>query len=168
MKAPIVTVTARTGGEPELRFLNDGTAVCTVRAVWSQDRPDGTGGWIKEHETWATIEWWGKAAEHTADLRIGAGDLIRVTGALFMDSYTRRDGTPGQTLKLRADGTPRHWPKRDQGDQGAPATGRAGQAAPASRPETTPAGAPSQGGAQPQELGYSGGGGTGGYSDPPF
>lgn len=162
MKAPIVTVTARTGGEPDLRFLNDGTAVCSVRAVWSQDRPDGVGGWLKEHETWLTIEWWAKAAEHTADLAIDAGDLLRVTGALFMESYTRRDGSPGQALKLRADGTPKHWRKREQGPGGD--TGRAGQtAAPATTPENPRPAA--QGGAQPGELGHGGGVR---HDDPPF
>ncbi|HEX7352508.1 single-stranded DNA-binding protein [Brachybacterium sp.] len=161
MKAPIVTVVARTGGEPELRFLNDGTGVCSVRGVWSQDKPDGVGGWLKEHETWLTIEWWGKAAEHTADLAIESGALIRVTGMLYMDSYTRRDGTPGQTLKLRADGTPKAWPKRDR-DQQPTGTGRAGQAA----PPAPAAGATTQGGAQPAELGYGAGGAR--HDDPPF
>lgn len=141
MKAPIVTVTGYTGGEPELRYFNDGTAFASVRAAWSQDRPDGTGGWIKDHETWVTIEWRGKSAEHTADLGIGTGELVRVTGALYMDSYTRRDGSPGQTLKLRADGTPKHWTKDDRGGQRPPA-GRAGQAPPAAAPETTPPAGP--------------------------
>lgn len=121
MRDPIVTVTARTGGEPDLRFLNDGTAVCAVRAAWSNDRPDGNGGWIEDHNTWSTIEWWGKAAEHTAELNIGKGDLIRATGSLFMDEFTRRDGSPGQTLKLRADGTPRVWQKKDRTQGQAPA-----------------------------------------------
>lgn len=149
MKLPIVTVTARTGAEPELRFLNDGTAVCAVRAVWSQDvPPEQQGGeWTSARETWATIEWWGKAGEHTADLAIGKGDTIRVTGALWMDEYTRRDGSPGQTLKLRADGTPKHWPKGERGAQSG--TGRAGQSAPA--PSSPPA---STGGAS--------------HDDPPF
>lgn len=135
MKDPIVTVTARTAAEPELRFLNTGTAVATVRAVWTHDRrPDNNGDWIKEHETWLTIEWWDKAAEHTADLAIGKGDLVRVTGALFMDEYTRRDGSPGQSLKMKADGTPRVWRKRERDGNGN------GQTAPARAPENTPAG----------------------------
>lgn len=157
MKDPIVTITARTGGEPDLRYLNDGTAVCAVRAAWSHDRPDGNGGWIEVHNTWSTVEWWGKAAEHTAELGIGSGDLIRVTGALYMDEFTRRDGTLGSTLKLRADGTPRVWPKKGNsgGGSGVGWTDQQGQgtAAPASGPENTPG---------------RGAGLIGGHDDPPF
>lgn len=162
MRDPIVTITARTGAEPELRYLNDGTALTTVRAAVTDDRPDGNGGWIENHTTWYDVAWFGKAAEHVSDLGIGKGDLIRVTGSLFLDDFTRKDGTTGSALKLRADGTPKHWPKGERGEQSG--TGRAGQAAPPPAPETTS----SQGGAQPQELGYRTGGAGNDYSDPPF
>lgn len=155
MKDPVVTITARTGGQPELRFLNDGTAVCAVRAAWSHDRPDGKGGWVEVHNTWATIEWWGKAAEQTAELGIGSGDLIRVTGAIWQDQYTRKDGTPGQTLKVRCDGTPRVWPKKEQQESGTGWTD--GQGAPA--PENAATGG--------RAAGLMGGGGAG-HDDPPF
>lgn len=148
MRDPIITITARTGAEPELRYLNDGTALTTVRAAVTDDRPDGNGSWIENHTTWYDVAWFGKAAEHVSDLGIGKGDLIRVTGSLFLDDFTRKDGTTGSALKLRADGTPRVWAKRDQ-SSGTP--GRAARTiapAVAASPESTPAG--------------------GGYDDPPF
>ncbi|GAA1333190.1 hypothetical protein GCM10009592_26740 [Brachybacterium rhamnosum] len=155
MKHPVVTITARTGGEPELRYTNSGIAVCKVRAAWSKDIPPATpgGDWDRENTTWVTVEWWRKAAEQVAELAIGKGDTIRVTGSLFMEEFTRRDGSIGQGLKLTADGTPAVWPKRDAQDGG-------GQA-PARTPENTPA----QGGGQAQQQGFGNGGG---YDDPPF
>lgn len=159
MKLPVVTVTARTGGDPVLTYLNDGTALCTVRVAWSQDRPPAMEGgeWARERTTWATVEWWGRAAEHTADLNIGTGDLIRVTGALWMDEYTRRDGTPGQGLKLRADGTPRVW-----------AAQRNRPAAPAAAPQTAPAEGPSAGTPAPASRPVTNTMTGGRHDDPPF
>lgn len=156
MRHPVVTITAHTGGEPELRYTNSGIAVCKVRAAWSKDIPPATPGgeWDRENTTWVTVEWWRKTAEQVAELAIGKGDMVRVTGSLFMEEFTRRDGSIGQALKLTADGTPAVWPKRD-GQGGRPQ-------GPAGTPENRPGG---QGGTAPADTGFGNGGG---YDDPPF
>lgn len=162
MRDPVVTITARTGAPPELRYLNDGTALCTVRAAWSNDRPDGNGGWISDHTTWVGIEWWADAAEMTSALNIGTGDLIRVTGHQWMDEFTRKDGSHGAGLKLRADGTPKVWPKRDPaapaGGQGqGRGAGLVGTGQPAAAPPPEPTAGPAQGTVT-----------GGGHDEPPF
>ena len=156
MKEPVATITGRTASEPEpLRYLNDGTAVTSVRVAVTKSVPDGNGGWTDVRTTWYAIGWFGQAAEHVSELGIGKGDLLRVTGEQWLEEYTRRDGTTGTALKVRADGTPRVWPKRDRAD-GAPA----GRAARTITDTPAPAAAP----APPAENTGTGGG----HDDPPF
>lgn len=169
MKDPIVTIVARAGGEPELRYLNSGVAVMTVRAAWSHDRrPDAGGEWISENTTWSTIEWWDRAAEHTAELAIEKGDLLRVTGALRLEDFTRRDGTAGSVLKLKADGTPRVWRKKDRAGSATGWTDQQG-GAPAPGPARTPENSPGRGAALTGDA-PAGPASNGGavHDDPPF
>lgn len=147
--------TGNLAAPPELKFTQDGTAVCSASVAVNKSRKIASTGDPRQdyenvHTTWYRVSWWREIAEAVSQMGLEKGQSITVDGEVYENEFTTRDGQQGKSLNVTATGV-RAYPKRQQ-------SGGGGYGAAQS--------APSQGGAQPSELGY---GQQGGYSDePPF
>ncbi len=109
------------GSEPEMRYLNDGTAV-TNFSVATNRRWKGVDGGDAEETTWFRISIWGAPAE-ACNQYLSRGRKVLIEGRLRPDPQTggprlfqRQDGTMGAAFELTAD-TVRFLSERDSGER---------------------------------------------------
>ena len=102
------------GKEPELRYLTDGTPVCSfsvaVNKTWTKN------GEKKEAVTWFKVTAWKKLAELCNEY-LQKGQNVLVSGDVSVSAYTDRAGQPGASLELRAN-TVRFLGKREGSGDG--------------------------------------------------
>ena len=84
-----VIIVGRLGRDPELRFLQNGNAVCKLNLATSEKYTN------KNHELVETTEWhritiWGKPAENAAKFLV-KGSLVYIEGKLKTNTY-EKDG----------------------------------------------------------------------------
>lgn len=96
-----VTLEGRLGGDPEIRFTKDGKAVASFSMVTSKSRKQDNGEWLESETTWYRVTAWDTLGENVVE-SLTKGDLVIVTGRLFMDSYTDKEGQQRQSLKVEA------------------------------------------------------------------
>ena len=96
-----VTLVGRLGADPEMRFTQGGKSIASFSLVTSKStkRPDGT--WDESETTWYRVEAWEGFAENIVE-SLRKGMQVIVVGRQFMDTYTAKDGTERQTLKVAA------------------------------------------------------------------
>lgn len=85
MSINIVNLVGNVGNDPEVRYFESGTVLCTLslavqRPTNRNDRPD-----------WFHLEMWGKTAELAANY-VKKGRQIAVQGSLKIDTFTNRNG----------------------------------------------------------------------------
>ncbi len=85
MSINIVNLVGRVGTDPEVRYFESGTVLCTLtlavnRPTSRDDKPD-----------WFNLEMWGKTAELAANY-VKKGRQIAVQGYLKIDTFTNRNG----------------------------------------------------------------------------
>lgn len=88
--------------DPELRYTPSGRAVVTLRAAYTarvQNRD--TGAWQDSEPEFYTIQAWGQQAENAAEC-LQRGDRIVAAGTWQREEYAKRDGTPGEAIRLVA------------------------------------------------------------------
>jgi len=106
-----VQTTGRLGADPELKTFQSGKQKCELRmAVKQRGDRQADGSWIDRPAWWISVEVWGAQAATIAD-KFHKGDLIDARGELERQTYTKRDGTPGEKLvvafaKVEKIGTP--------------------------------------------------------------
>ena len=104
------------GKEPELRYLTDGTPVCSfsvaVNRAWTKN------GEKKETVTWFKVTAWKKLAELCNEY-LQKGQNVLVSGDVSVSAYTDRAGQPAASLELRAN-TVRFLGKRGESSEAAP------------------------------------------------
>lgn len=92
------TIIGHVGRDPEMRYTQDGTAVCSfsvaVTRKWSQ------GGERKEETTWFRVTAWRGLAE-TAGQYVHKGMQIMVAGRVSVSAYMKDDEARA-TLELTA------------------------------------------------------------------
>lgn len=77
-----VTLVGRAGRDPDVRYFESGSVVCTFTlAVNRRSR--------NEEPDWFNLEIWGRNAQVAADY-VRKGSLIGVTGALKLEHWTDR------------------------------------------------------------------------------
>ena len=94
------------GGDTEIKYMPDSTAVCNLSLAVSQRVKVGD-GW--ENKTmWARVSMFGKRAE-TANQYLSKGTKVLVEGALSFDhatgnprTFPRKDGTTGASFEIVA------------------------------------------------------------------
>lgn len=96
-----VTLEGRIGGAPEIRFTSSGKPVASFSLVTSRSRKQDNGEWLESETTWYRVSAWDALGENVVEC-LGKGDAVIVTGRLFMDSYTDREGQEKQSLKVEA------------------------------------------------------------------
>jgi single-strand DNA-binding protein len=90
-----VVLAARLGRDPEVSFKGEGNAMCRFTACVT------TGFGEREAQTWYDVTAWGKTAEFVGQYA-KTGAKVAVTGELSMRAYTKKDGTTGHSLDVKA------------------------------------------------------------------
>jgi single-strand DNA-binding protein len=96
------------GGDPEMRYMPDGTAVTSFSLATSRRWNDAQGKPVEE-TTWFRVSIWGKRAE-AANQYLTKGSKVLVEGRLKPDPntgaprlYNKQDGTPAASYEVTAD-----------------------------------------------------------------
>ena len=88
---------------PVLRWTGQQRAVLEVRihaTAAAKDRESGQWQDVGD-PLWISASFWDQEAQTLADL-LGQGDRVTVEGTLVLESYQRRDGSPGVSYSLRS------------------------------------------------------------------
>jgi single-strand DNA-binding protein len=121
------TIPGHLGGDPEIRFLNSGTAVCNFNlAVNKPGAKKGDG----QEPDWFKIEIWGDQAQVAADT-LRKGSLCIVTGRARTESWTSRDGQARVSTVIRAEKWATEWATPEATPSPAAASAPAATARPA-------------------------------------
>lgn len=96
-----VLLIGRVGGDPEMRFTPDGTAVTSFSMAANRNtrQPDGS---FKEETEWFRVSAWRKLAE-TCNQFLTKGKLVYVEGTLRTRTYDGKDGQKRFSLDVTAD-----------------------------------------------------------------
>jgi single-strand DNA-binding protein len=95
----IVVISGNLGRDPELRFTNDGKAVCEFSIAHNEVH--GSGDNRQETVHWIRIVAFGKTAQLVAEHK-HQGDEVFVEGSLTYSEWTDTDGNKRTALKVRA------------------------------------------------------------------
>lgn len=78
------------GGDPEMRFLANGAALCRFRVATKRVAGQDAGG-RREYDTdWTNVEVWEKLAE-LCNNYLHKGSRVRISGVLRTDSWTDKE-----------------------------------------------------------------------------
>ena len=94
-------VVGRLGGDPELRYLQSGDAVCNFRvAVNERKRDRQTGDWY-DATVWYGVSVWGNQAE-SCNTYLSKGSQVVVVGNVSARGYINNNGEAAAGLNLTA------------------------------------------------------------------
>ncbi len=137
-----IIVIGNLGGDPEMRYMPDGTAVTNFSLASNRRWTDGATGQPRDETTWFRISVWRKQAE-TVNQYLSKGSKVLVEGRLRPDSsggprtFTRHDGTVGASFEITAD-VIRFLSSREEDGSYAAGGDVAQQAAPAAEEDDIP------------------------------
>ena len=89
------------GGDPELKFMASGDAVCNFSVAVSEKWKDKRSGEMRDNTTWYRVAVWGAQAE-ACNQYLRKGSKVLVTGTVSARAYTTRGGEAAASLDLRA------------------------------------------------------------------
>lgn len=106
------TVTGNVGKVNELRITKSGKAMLTF-SVASTEKKDGP-------TTWVEVVTFDEQAEECSQT-LQKGRRVVVSGRMGLETYEKKDGTQGFSLRLMANevGVSLRWPKRESAGVGA-------------------------------------------------
>jgi len=97
------------GGDPEMRYMPDGTAVTNFSLATNRRWTDSRSGEPREETTWFRVSVWGRQAESTNEY-LSKGRRVLVEGRLRPDPetgsprlWTRQDGTVAASFEIFAE-----------------------------------------------------------------
>ena len=96
-----VTIEGRLGADPELRFTKSGKAVASLNVVSSKSQKNDDGTWEDTEVTWYSVDAWELLGENAAE-SLRKGNSVIVTGRLYSDKFTTKDGRELTSLRVRA------------------------------------------------------------------
>lgn len=97
-----VTLEGNLGGDPAMRFTQTGKAVASFSMVTSKKNRLSDGSWGEDtEETWYDVSAWDALGENVVEC-LRKGHNVIVTGRLYMDRYTDKEGNTRQSLKVTA------------------------------------------------------------------
>ena len=91
-----IELLGRVGTEPELKYSQNGTAICQLRLATDRRRQNG-----ETDADWHSVVCWGKQAEAVAEY-VKKGNRIFVAGSLAQNSYETQDGQRRQRSEVHA------------------------------------------------------------------
>jgi single-strand DNA-binding protein len=104
-----IIIVGNLGGDPEMRYMPDGSAVTNFSIATSRGWTDSRSGESREETTWFRVSVWGRQAESTNQY-LSKGRRVLVEGRLRPDpqtggprTYSRNDGTVGASFEISAD-----------------------------------------------------------------
>jgi single-strand DNA-binding protein len=104
-----IIVVGHLGGDPDMRYMPDGTAVTNFSMATSRRWNDRQTEQPVEETTWFRVSVWGARAE-TAHQYLKKGARILVEGRIKPDPatggprvFTRHDGTAGASFEIHCD-----------------------------------------------------------------
>jgi single-strand DNA-binding protein len=119
-----IIVVGYLGGDPEMRYMPDGSAVTNFSLASSRRYTDRNGQPVDE-TTWFRVSAWGRQAE-TANQYLSKGRMVLVEGRMRPDpqtggprTFTRQDGTVGSSYEITAENI-KFLGGRDSGEGGGP------------------------------------------------
>lgn len=104
-----IIIAGNLGGDPEMRYMPDGTAVTNFSVATNRRWTDGQSGEQREETIWFRVSVWRRQAE-TANEYLSKGSQVLVEGRIRPDpqtggprTFTRQDGTVGASYDVTAD-----------------------------------------------------------------
>ncbi len=94
-------VVGNLGGDPELRYLQSGQAVCNFSVAVSERWRDRQSGEQRERTTWYRVAAWGPLGE-TCNQYLSRGRQVMVTGNVSARGYINNNGEAAASLDLNA------------------------------------------------------------------
>ena len=91
-----VELLGRVGTDPELKYSQNGTAVCQLRLATDRRRQNG-----ETEADWHSVVCWGKQAEAVAEY-VKKGNRVFVAGSLAQNSYETDDGQRRHRTEVHA------------------------------------------------------------------
>ena len=88
------------GKDPELRYTQNQTAVCTFSLATGDRRKDATGNWV-DHTEWHNIVVWGKTAEH-CNTYLKKGRQAFIEGRIQTRKWQDKEGKDRYTTEIVA------------------------------------------------------------------
>ena len=132
-----VIIAGNLGGDPEMRYMSDGTAVTNFSVATSRRWTNKASGQQQEETIWFRVSVWGRQAE-TANEYLSKGRQVLVEGRMKPDPqtggpriWTGQDGAPRASFEMTADTVRFIGGRADAGVAG----GDSGGAAPAAQEE---------------------------------
>ena len=96
-----VTIVGRLGRDPELRYTQSGTAVCSLSVATDESYTDRDGNKVDRTE-WHRISCFQKQAENCANY-LAKGSLVYVEGSLQTRKWQDQQGQDRYTTEIKAD-----------------------------------------------------------------
>lgn len=94
-------VVGNLGGDPELRYMQSGDAVCNFSVAVSDRWRDRQSGEQRERTTWYRVSVWGPQAE-SCNTYLEKGRRVLVIGNVSARGYINNNGEAAASLDLRA------------------------------------------------------------------
>lgn len=89
------------GQDPEMRYLQDGTSVCSFSVAVSERWTDRRSGERRERTTWYRVSAWRELGE-TCNRFLSKGRQVMVIGRVSARAYTNREGEVAASLDMQA------------------------------------------------------------------
>lgn len=89
------------GGDPELKYMQNGRAVCNFSVAVSERWRDRNTNEQQEKTTWYRVAVWGQQAE-TCNTYLAKGRQVMVIGNVSARGYLNNNGEPAASLDLTA------------------------------------------------------------------
>ena len=115
-----VMLIGNVGVDPEIRYVDAGVAVASVRLATTERGyrlPNGTE--VPDRTEWHNIVLWRQLAE-TVEKYVRKGDKLYIEGKLHTRSYDDRTGQKRYVVEIWADAMEMLTPRRQEGQEVAP------------------------------------------------
>ncbi len=109
-----ITIVGNVGREPELKYLQNGTAVCDFSVA--VNKRFSSNGEQREETTWFKVTCWRQLAEMVSQY-LTKGQKVLVVGEIKASAYLDKSGQPAATLEITAQ-TFKFLSSRGEGDGG--------------------------------------------------
>lgn len=96
-----ITITGNLGKAPEVRYAQDGKAICKFSVAVS-DRKKNKAGQYEDVTTWLRVTCFGKTGENAGQY-LDKGSQVLVAGRLEVEEYTDKDGNKRTSVGILAD-----------------------------------------------------------------
>jgi single-strand DNA-binding protein len=105
------------GSDPEVRYLQSGTAVANFSVATSDTWNDKSTGEKKEKTEWHRIVAWGKLGEICGEY-LHKGKQVYVEGSIYTEEWEDKEGVKRYTTKIKAFSMQMLGSKGEGGQQG--------------------------------------------------